>query len=185
MSILARFSHTSGVDLKAHHVPRHIISFVKQNREHLRRAAEDRYGSVLVSHPPRTRHSIIAFRSTMRPLFKQWLDHNSLFLATCSCKPRNHRVSFHSVGPLVPSSMARSITESSIPSMGAQIIGSNPNGRVSNQGGAMSVSVNPPAMKGVTFGSFPTQFAGAMQIWCPNQEEIIPAKRWVFKLWLV
>ena len=98
---------------------------------------------------------------------------------------RCSRVNFHNVGPLVPPSMAQSITESSIPSMGAQIIGSNPNGGESDQGGAMPVSVNPPAMNGVTSGSFPTQFAGAMQIWCPTQEEIIPAKRWVFKLWLV
>jgi hypothetical protein len=44
MSILPRFSHTSGADLVAHHVPQHVITFVEQNREHLQRAAQDRSG---------------------------------------------------------------------------------------------------------------------------------------------
>jgi hypothetical protein len=32
MSILPRFSHTSGAELEAHHVPQHVITFVEQNR---------------------------------------------------------------------------------------------------------------------------------------------------------
>ena len=44
MSILPRFSHTSGAELWAHHVPQHIITFVEQNREHLQRAAQDQNG---------------------------------------------------------------------------------------------------------------------------------------------
>ena len=44
MSILPQFSHTSGAELEAHHVPQHIITFVEQNREHLQRAAQDQNG---------------------------------------------------------------------------------------------------------------------------------------------
>ena len=42
MSILPRFSHTSGADLEAHRVPSRIISFVEQHRDHLQRAAQNR-----------------------------------------------------------------------------------------------------------------------------------------------
>ncbi|KAF8274792.1 hypothetical protein EI94DRAFT_1561254, partial [Lactarius quietus] len=41
MGILPRFSHTSGADLEAHRVPPHIVAFVEQHRDHLRRAAQD------------------------------------------------------------------------------------------------------------------------------------------------
>ncbi|KAH9995713.1 hypothetical protein BJV77DRAFT_1066100 [Russula vinacea] len=111
----------------AHHVPRHIISFVEQNREHLHRAAEDRYGSVLVSHPPRTRYSInriqVDHASALQAMaLPQQLIPGHLQLQA-SQPPglvqgpgkRCSRVSFHNVGPLVPPSMAQSITEFSIP----------------------------------------------------------------------
>jgi hypothetical protein len=44
MSILPLFSHTSGAELEAHHVPQHVITFAEQNREHLKRAAQDQNG---------------------------------------------------------------------------------------------------------------------------------------------
>ena len=44
MGILPRFSHTSGRELEAHHVPQHVIAFVEQNRVHLQRAAQDQNG---------------------------------------------------------------------------------------------------------------------------------------------
>jgi len=44
MSILPRFSHTSGAELEAHRVPQHVIAFVEQNREQLQRAAQDQSG---------------------------------------------------------------------------------------------------------------------------------------------
>ena len=44
MSILPRFSHTSGADLDAHRVPQHVIVFVEQNRVNLQRALQDQSG---------------------------------------------------------------------------------------------------------------------------------------------
>jgi hypothetical protein len=44
MSILPRFSHTSGAVLEAHRVPSHIVAFVVQHRDQLLRAALEEYG---------------------------------------------------------------------------------------------------------------------------------------------
>ncbi|KAH9972703.1 hypothetical protein BGW80DRAFT_339666 [Lactifluus volemus] len=44
MSILSRFAHTSGADLEAHRIPRHIIAFAEQNRDHLQRTARNQNG---------------------------------------------------------------------------------------------------------------------------------------------
>ena len=44
MSILPRFSHTSGANLEAHRVPQHVIAFVERNRENLQRAAQYQSG---------------------------------------------------------------------------------------------------------------------------------------------
>jgi hypothetical protein len=63
--------------------------------------------------------------------------------------------------------------------MGAQITGSNSIGGVPNHGGAMSGTINPAAMKGVTSGSFPAQFANVTQIRRLTQEDLIAAKRLV------
>ena len=79
----------------------------------------------------------------------------------------------HDVGPLVPASMPQSITESSIPLGGGLDYWC---GGVPNQGGTMTVSMNPAAMKGVTSGLFSAQ--PAMQILRTTQEELIAAKRW-------
>lgn len=42
MSILPRFSHTSGAEVEASRVPQHVITFVVQNREHSQRAAQEK-----------------------------------------------------------------------------------------------------------------------------------------------
>ena len=53
MSILPRFSHTSGADLEAHRVPQHVIAFVEQNRKQLQRAAQDpAQQSAQIAQPP-------------------------------------------------------------------------------------------------------------------------------------
>ncbi|KAH9029867.1 hypothetical protein EDB85DRAFT_1813918, partial [Lactarius pseudohatsudake] len=44
MSILPRFSHTSGAELLGHRVPPHIVAFVEQHRDNLQRAAQDQNG---------------------------------------------------------------------------------------------------------------------------------------------
>ena len=41
MIIIPRFSHTSGAELEAHHVPPNVIAFVEQNREQLQRGWQD------------------------------------------------------------------------------------------------------------------------------------------------
>ncbi|KAH9178374.1 hypothetical protein EDB89DRAFT_1170790 [Lactarius sanguifluus] len=41
MSILPRFSHTSGAELEGHRVPPHIVAFLEQHRDNLQRAAQD------------------------------------------------------------------------------------------------------------------------------------------------
>ncbi|KAF8274769.1 hypothetical protein EI94DRAFT_1695884 [Lactarius quietus] len=45
ISILLRFSCTSGADLEAHHVPSHIVAFMEQHRGHLQRAAQGNDGA--------------------------------------------------------------------------------------------------------------------------------------------
>jgi hypothetical protein len=71
VSILPRFSHTSGAELRAHHVPQHIITFVEQNREHLRRAAQDLSGlrAGLTSTRTQVNHTPALQTSTRRQQF--------------------------------------------------------------------------------------------------------------------
>jgi hypothetical protein len=38
MCIIPRFSHTSGAELEAHHVPPHVIAFLEQHRVHFQRS---------------------------------------------------------------------------------------------------------------------------------------------------
>jgi hypothetical protein len=52
MFLLPRFSHASGADLEAHHVPQHVISFVEQNREQLQHAAHWQSQSAGLTFPP-------------------------------------------------------------------------------------------------------------------------------------
>ena len=51
LSILPRFSRTLGTELEAKGVPRHVIAFVEQNREHLQRAAQGQNGPPPVTRP--------------------------------------------------------------------------------------------------------------------------------------
>jgi len=44
MRLLPRFSRTVGADLEAKGVPRHVIAFVEQNREHLQRMEQGQNG---------------------------------------------------------------------------------------------------------------------------------------------
>ena len=90
MSILPRFSHTSGAELEAHRVPQHVITFVEQGQEHLQRLAQDQNGFRAGLTSTRTHHLITALRSIMLA-FKHWLDCNSLFLVTSSLNSCNGR----------------------------------------------------------------------------------------------
>ncbi|KAI0261553.1 hypothetical protein BC834DRAFT_940755 [Gloeopeniophorella convolvens] len=44
MGLLPRFSHTSGADLEAHHIPHNVIQYLEQHRDNLQRAAQDQNG---------------------------------------------------------------------------------------------------------------------------------------------
>jgi hypothetical protein len=61
--------------------------------------------------------------------------------------------------------------------MGAQITGSDLSGGVQNQGGGISVSMDPAATNDVTSGSIRTQPAGDIRR--PTQEDVIAAKQYV------
>jgi hypothetical protein len=193
MSILPRFSHTSGADLEAHHVPQHVIAFVEQNRDHLQRAAQDQNGfrAGLTSknapldnrpqvNPASAVHTMARSQQFTPGHQLQQLQRQGMVQAPGKPNPPQPGQLFGNAGPLVPPSTGQSIGASSIPSMGAQIAGSNLSGGAQNQGGGMSaVSMNPAAMNGVTSGSILTQSAGTMQIRRPTQEEVIAAKRHV------
>ena len=178
--ILLRFSHTSGVDLEAHHVPPYVITFVEQNREHLQRAAQEnglRAGLASTENAPLD-NRIEA--SALHPMARlQQLQRQALVQGPGKLNALQSAQLFNNVGPLVPPSTALSMSASSMPSMGAQITGSNSSGGVQNQGGVMPVSMNPAAMNGVISDSTLTQSSGAMQIRRPTQEEVIAAKRYV------
>ncbi|KAI9512951.1 hypothetical protein F5148DRAFT_560177 [Russula earlei] len=194
MSILPRFSHTSGADLEAHRVPQNVIAFVEQNREHLQRAAQDQKG----------------FRAGLTSTKNQPLDNTQVNQASAhqalarppQLIPGNQGLQqlprqasaqgpgksttlppgqpFNTaVGPLSRVSASQSMSASGMPSMGSQIAGSNPNGVAQGQGGAMSVPMNPAAMNSVASGSILPQPAGPMQIRRPTAEEVVAAKRWV------
>ena len=86
MSILPRFSHTSGAELEAHHVPQHIITFVEQKleRHYTTNAAQDQNGlrfpsagdihpdaavdpSVPLPRPRKQRHLVLRLRLLRHP----------------------------------------------------------------------------------------------------------------------
>lgn len=79
MSILPRFSHTSGADPETHQVPPHVIAFMEQNREHLQRVVQGKMGSVLFLHRVRVHYSITAYRSIV---VCAWLDRRATSLYT-------------------------------------------------------------------------------------------------------
>ena len=184
MSILPRFSHTSGADLEAHRVPQHVIAFVEQNREHLQRAAQDQNGFRIAltsknqSHDNRTQISQApAHQGLARPpqlipgpqMLQQQLQRQ--VLAQGPGKPNtlpNSQLFNSPGGPLPRPSTAQSMAGSGMPSIGAQIAGPSSSGGAQGPG-AMSVPMHPVAVNGV----------GAVQVRRPTTEELMAAKRWV------
>ena len=190
MSILPRFSHTSGAELEAHHVPQHVISFVEQNREHLQRAAQDqsgfRAGLTSTKNAPLDNRTQVNHTPALQALARpqqlipghqqpQQLQRQGLVQAPGKPNTLQSAQLFNS-GPLVPPSTAQTMNASSMQSMGPQIPGSNSSSGVQNQGGTVPVSMSPAAMNGVTSGSTLTQSASTMQV---RREDLAPAKRWV------
>ena len=190
MSILSRVSHTPSSELRTHHVPEHVISFVEQNREHLQRAAQDqsgfRAGVTSTKNAPldnRTQINYVrALQGSTRPQQlipghqqPQQLQRQGLVQAPGKPNTLQSAQLFNS-GPLVPPSTAQTMNASSMQSMGPQIPGFNSSSGVQNQGGTVPVSMSPTAMDGVTSGSIPTQPASTMQV---RLEDLAPAKRWV------
>ena len=178
MDILPRFSHTSGADLEAHHVPQHVITFVEQNRDHLQRAAQDqngfRAGLTSTKNAPLDNRTQVnpasALQTMARP--QQFVPGHQLQqlqrqgLAQGPAKP-NTLPQGQLFNSGFPPSTAQSIGASGIPSMSALMTGSNPSGGVQNQGG------NGTAMDG-TSGSIQS-----MQIRRLTQEDLLAAKRLV------
>jgi len=195
MRILPRFSHTSGAELEAHHVPQNVITFVARNREHLQRAAQDQNwfsaGLTFTKNAPLDNRTQVNHASAPQTMARpqqfipnhqqpQRVQRQGLVQASGNPNTLAPGRLFNGVGPLVPPSTAvtaQSIRASSIPSMGAQMTSSNSSGGVRNQGGKVAVSTNPAAMNGVTSGSI--QSSNVMQIRHLTQEDIITAKRLV------
>ena len=182
MGILPRFSHTSGADLEAHHVPPHVIEFVEQHRDHLQRAAQDqngfRAGLTSTKSGPLDNRTQVNHASSLQvarpPQFMpgqqqlQQLQRQGQVPGPVKPNTLPPGQSFNNVGP----STAQSMGASSVPPMGAQITVSNSSGGVQNQGGSMSVSMNAAAMNNFTPGSI-------QSLRRPTQEELINAKRYV------
>ena len=192
MSILPRFSHTSGAELEAHRVPQHVITFVEQNREHLQRAAQDQNGfraaltstknvpldnRTQINHAPALQalgrpQQFIPGHQQPQPLQRQGLVQGP-------GKPNTlQSAQLFNTGALVPPSTAtaQTMNASSMQPMGTQIPGSNSSSGVQNQGGPVPVSMSPAAMNGVTSGSILTQPASAIQV---RREDLVTAKRWI------
>ena len=157
--ILPQFSHTPGVELEAHHVPQHVITFVELNREILQRAVQD--------------NGYRAADLTFLP--GQQLERRGLVQGPDTLQSAQQ----FSRGPLFPPSMTQMINGSSVQSMGAQIPGPNSSSGVQNLGGTVPISMNPAAMNGVTPGSILVQPASTMQVRRLNQEDLVAAKRWI------
>src|SRR5258707_2191061 len=186
MSILPRFSHTSGAELEAHHVPQNVITFVEQNREHLQRTAQDQNGfrTALTStknaldNRTQVNHAsplqAMARPQQFIPGHQQPQQLQRQGLVQGPGNP-NTLQRFNGPGSLVPPS-AQTVT--SMQSMGAQIPGSNSSGGVQNQGGTMHVSMN-SAANGVTSGSIPAHLTSTMPIMRLSQEDINGTRRWV------
>jgi hypothetical protein len=189
MSILPRFSHTSGAELEAHHVPQHVITFVEQNREHLQRAAQDqngfRAGLTSTKNPPLDNRTPVNHAPALQALARpqqfipghqqpqQMQRQGGLVQGTGKPNGLQSAQLFNS-GPLVPSSTAQTMNAPGMQSMGTPIPGSNSSSGVQNQGG--TVAMSPAAMNGVTSGSTLTQPGPSMQV---RREDLVAAKRWI------
>ncbi|KAI9440238.1 hypothetical protein BJY52DRAFT_131749 [Lactarius psammicola] len=198
MSILPRFSHTSGAELEAHHVPSHIVAFVEQHRDNLQRAAQDqngfRAGLTSTKNPLDTRAQInqaSAFQGVARPppqLIPNHTPHqlSRQALAQAQGKPnplQPTQLINNGVGLLARPPTAQSMGASSMSSMGTQITGAGSNGGAQSQSGSMSAPMSAPltqgGVNGVASSSILTQSAGAVPIRRPTAEEVNSAKRWV------
>ena len=187
MSILPRFSHTSGADLDSHRVPQHVIAFVEQNREQLQRAAQDqsgfRAGITSTKNAPldhRAQVNEVSGLQTMARPPQAIAAHQQLQMqrqvpiqGQGKPNPLQSSQLFNPAGgpPMRPPT-AQSTNAPNI-SMGAQ------NGGAQNHGGGMSVPMNPAGVNSIASGSVLPQSAGSMQIRRPTVEEIMAAKRWV------
>lgn len=192
MSILPRFSHTSGADLEARHVPQNVITFVEQNREHLQRAAQDqngfRAGLTSTKNAPLDNRTQANHAPALQALARQqqFITSNQpqqlqrQGLGQGPGKPNTlQSAPLFNNGPLVPPSTTQTMNASNIQSMSAQIPGSNSSNGVQNQGGTVNVSMNSAAMNGVTPGSILTQPASTVPVRRLNKEDLAAAKRWI------
>ena len=196
MSILPRFSHTSGADLEAHRVPPHIVAFVEQRRDQLQRAAQDQNGfrtglTSTKNLPPDNRTQInqaAAFQGRVASQLNP-NNHSQLHLSRqahtqAPGKPNTLQPTQmnNTVGLLTRPPTAQSMGASSISSMGTQITGAGSNGGAPSISGSMSGPMSAP-LTHVGMNSAPssilTQSAGAVPIRRPTAEEVTSAKRWV------
>ena len=154
MGILPRFSHTSGAELEAHHVPQHVIAFVEQHRVHLQRA-------ILDNGP----------RSDFKPVRSETLDNHT------HMSPIIYQMSFggrqYSNPQLQQLQRQGPVQELGKPSAlpPAQLFYSGP--PVSPP--TSPVSTKTAAMNGVPSGLTLTQSTGAVRH--PTQEDLINARR--------
>ena len=166
MSILPRFSHASGASLEAHRVPQHVIGFVEQNREQLQRARQDQNW----------------FRAGNAPLDRQAQANEVSGLLQMMARPpqgkSNPLQPSQLFNPTMPPPTAQLANAPNL-SMAARIMMAASSRAAQNQGGFMSVPMNPAGVNSIASGSVLPQSAGSMQIRTLTQEEVMNAKRWV------
>ena len=193
MSILPRFSHTSGAELEAHSVPRHIVEFVEQHRDNLQRAAQDQNGfraglTSTKNLPPDNRTQInqaSAFQARVPPqLIPNHTQLSRQALAQALGRPnplQPTQLINNGVGLLARPSTAQSMSASGMSSMGSQVTGAGSTGGAQSQSGSMSAPMSAPltqgGMNGVASSSILS--AGTVPIRRPTTEEVTTAKRWV------
>ncbi|KAH9057865.1 hypothetical protein EDB87DRAFT_1628606 [Lactarius vividus] len=196
MSILPRFSHTSGPELEAHRVPPHIVAFVEQQRENLQRAAQDQNGfraglTSTKNLPPDNRTQInpaSAFQGMARPPPQPIPNHHTQLQMSRQppAQPQGGKPNTlqptqltNNGGMLARPSTAQSMGASSMSSMGTQITGAGPNGGAQGQSGSMSAPLTQGGMNVTASSSILTQPAGTIPMRRPTPEELASAKRWV------
>ena len=191
MSILPRFSHTSGADLEAHRVPSHIIAFVEQHRDQLQRAAQDQNGfragltstKNLALDNRAQINQASAFQARVPPQLIP--NHTQLQLPRQTLGQAQGRpntlqptqLNNNGVGLLARPSTAQSTSASSLSSMGTQITSAGPNGGAQSQSGSMSAPLTQGGMNGAASSSILS--AGTVPMRRPTTEEVTSAKRWV------
>jgi hypothetical protein len=159
MCIIPRFSHTSGAELEAHHVPPHVIAFVEQHRVHLQRAILDN-----------------GFRSDFKPVRSEPLDNHT---QVNHASPIIHQMSF---GGLQYSNLQLQQLQRQGPVQGLGKPSALPPAQLFYSGPPVPpptspVSTKPAAMNGVPSGLILTQSTGAVPLRRPTQEDLINAKR--------